>query len=87
MGGSTHNNHNVRCGCLRVTDGIWKFVFPHYMFRVEVIDTIASINFIKDISPLELCWCYTKFENTRCMYSLTPKRASILSSPHSKGSS
>ena len=27
---------SVGCGRLYVTDGIWKTVFPHCMFRVEV---------------------------------------------------
>ena len=31
------------CGSLWITDGIWKTVFPHCMFRVEVSYNIIII--------------------------------------------
>ena len=33
----------VGCGQLSVTDGIWKTVFPHCMFRVKVSSSRANI--------------------------------------------
>ena len=40
------------CGHLWVTDGIWKTVFPHCMFRVEVSDDSTMIVILP---PLGYC--------------------------------